>query len=215
MRTVAAVGSRVQSELGGPALIGPNAIIRLAEAVTALHGERDTEALFCDAKMERHLREPPTTMVDEREVIALHRAGRKRFGHPVFAGIARLAGELTGDYILANRIPRPAQRLLKVLPAAIAARVLVRAIRAHAWTFVGSGRFRFEPRQGGLRLIIEDSPLARDEHTDQPLCDYYSATFQRIFCALVSPQTRVRESSCAAMGTAHCAFDVRFRRDTA
>lgn len=190
--------------------IGPNAITRLAEAVTALHGAQSSVELFAAADLARHLEDLPTEMVDERDVIALHRVGRQRYGLEDFADIARLAGELTGDYILANRIPRPVQRLLRPLPAVLAAPVLVRAISAHAWTFVGSGRFRYERRRGGLRLTIEDSPLARGESTDRPVCDYYSATFECIFKALVSPKTRVVESCCAATGAPHCQFDVRF-----
>jgi divinyl protochlorophyllide a 8-vinyl-reductase len=190
--------------------IGPNAITRLAEAVTALHGAKATQALFDAAGLARHLLDPPTEMVSEDDVIALHRAGRRLYGLDSFTPIARLAGELTGDYVLANRIPRPAQRLLKLLPAPLAARLLVRAIGAHAWTFVGSGVFAFAPQSGGLRLTIEDSPLARDAQAEQPVCTYYTATFERIFRVLVSPQTRIVETACAAAGAPHCEFDVRF-----
>jgi divinyl protochlorophyllide a 8-vinyl-reductase len=190
--------------------IGPNAITRLAEAVTTLHGADATQALFDEAGLARHLLDPPTEMVAEDDVIALHRAGRRLYGLDSFTPIARLAGELTGDYVLANRIPRPAQRLLKLLPAPLAARLLVRAITAHAWTFVGSGLFSFAPRSGGLRLTIEDSPLARDAQAEQPVCVYYTATFERIFRELVSPQTRIVETACAAAGAPHCEFDVRF-----
>lgn len=191
--------------------IGPNAITRLAEALTTLRGGDDTRALFAAAGLEPYLQDPPTEMVDERDVMALYRAGRRIYGLRAFSPIARLAGELTGNYVLANRIPRPAQRLLKPLPAMLAARVLVRAIRAHAWTFVGSGRFLFKARRGGMRLVIEDSPLARDEQADTPVCDFYSATFERIFRELVAPTTRVVETSCAATGAPSCTFDVSFR----
>ena len=191
--------------------IGPNAITRLAEALTALRGADDTQALFAAAGLEPYLQDPPTEMVDERDVMALHRAGRRIHGQRAFAPIARLAGELTGDYVLANRIPRPAQRLLKPLPATLAARVLVRAIRAHAWTFVGSGRFLFAARRGGMRLVIEDSPLACNEQADAPVCDFYTATFERIFRELVAPTTRVVETRCAATGAPSCVFEVSFR----
>ena len=191
--------------------IGPNAITRLAEAIESLHGETAVRELFTAAGQAHHLEHRPAEMVDERDVIALHRAGRRRFGLTAFAEIARLAGRLTGDYVLANRIPSAAQRLLRPLPAALSARVLVKAIGAHAWTFVGSGEFGFKPRRGGLLLTIQDSPLARDERADQPLCDYYSATFERIFRELVSTQARVEEISCTATGAAACCFDVSYR----
>lgn len=191
--------------------IGPNAITRLAEAIAALHGETAVQALFTAAGQRDHLEHRPAEMVDERDVIALHRAGRRQFGLAAFAEIARLAGRLTGDYVLANRIPSVAQRVLRPMPAALAARVLVKAIGAHAWTFVGSGEFGFKPRRGGLLLTIQDSPLARDERADQPLCDYYSETFERIFRELVSRQARVTEISCAATGASACCFDVSYR----
>jgi len=100
--------------------------------------------------------------------------------------------------------------VLKLLPAPFAARFLVRAIRAHAWTFVGSGRFAFSRRPGGMCLTIEDSPLARGARAEQPVCDYYTATFEQIFRVLVSPETRIVETACAAAGASRCAFEVSF-----
>jgi len=41
-----------------------------------------------------------------------------------------------------NRIPRAAQLVLRLLPAAPAGRILAGAIVRNAWTFAGSGRFR-------------------------------------------------------------------------
>ena len=64
--------------------------------------------------------------------------------------------------------------------------------------------FGFKPRRGGLMLTIKDSPLARGERADRPLCDYYSATFERIFRELVCPHTRVTEISCTATGASAC-----------
>jgi hypothetical protein len=59
----------------------------------------------------------------------------------VAAEVARSAGRRTADYLLAHRIPKPVQALLKALPARLAARVLLSAIARHAWTFAGSGVF--------------------------------------------------------------------------
>lgn len=197
--------------LDGPGRIGPNAITRLAEAIDRLHGEAAVRELFSAAGQTHHLDQAPAEMVDERDVIALHRAGRRQFGTESFAEIGRLAGHLTGGYILANRIPPVAQRLLRPLPAALAGRLLVRAIAAHAWTFAGSGDFGFDTHRNGLRLTIKDSPLARGEQSDRPLCDYYSATFERIFRELVSPQAWVTEICCVATGAPACCFDVAYR----
>ena len=82
-----------------------------------------------------------TSMVDEVPVARLHQALRRRWPGEA-ADIAARAGRGTGDYILANRIPGAAKRILKVLPAGLRARVLAKAIAKHAWTFAGSGRFR-------------------------------------------------------------------------
>lgn len=46
------------------------------------------------------------------------------------------AGFRTGDYLLANRIPKPA---LKVTPPSLASRVRLSTIKMHSWTFAGTG----------------------------------------------------------------------------
>ena len=203
-----AAAAPVQTKPSGH--IGPNAVTRLAEAVDELHGHAATRALFVMAGLEGYLDQAPVDMVDEAEVIALHRFGRAQFGTEAFAGIARMAGELTGRYVLQHRIPHVAQAILRRLPAFLAARVLVRAIAAHAWTFVGSGAFAFTPHRHGMLLTINDSPLARDERSPLPLCNFYSATFETIFRRLVSRRATVIEVSCAATGARACRFEVRY-----
>ena len=190
--------------------IGPNAITRLAEAMDAQHGNTATRSLFVAAGLARYLDDPPGAMVDETEVITLHRTGRAQLGLATFAAVARLAGQLTGDYVLRHRIPRPARILLRLLPGTLASKVLVRAIAAHAWTFAGSGGFSYQPYRHGMLLIIRDSPLARGEQSTVPLCDFYTATFERIFRQLVSRKAEVSEVGCAATGARACCFDVRF-----
>lgn len=190
--------------------IGPNAVTRIAEALATLHGEEVMRGVFADAALLHHLQKPPGSMLDERDVMALHRAGRRRLGEVAFAQVAYLAGQLTGDYILAKRIPMFAQRLLKIMPRWLASRVLGKAIAAHAWTFAGSGEFSLLSRPGGMLLTIKNSPLARAEQADVPLCGYYSATFERIFSRLVAPGTAVTEISCVATGANACCFDVVF-----
>lgn len=190
--------------------IGPNAITRIAEAMQRLHGAEAARQLFEAAAMPHYLDTPPGAMVDENEVIALHRAGRRHLGIDRFAVVARLAGELTGDYVMQYRIPRPARILLRLLPAPLAARMLARAIAAHAWTFTGSGGFSFQARHNGMLLNIRNSPLARGEQAGVPLCDYYAATFERIFRRLVKSSCEVAEIGCIATGSRACCFDVRF-----
>ena len=190
--------------------IGPNAVTRLAEAVDELHGHAATKALFVLAGQDGYMDQAPVDMVDEEDVIALHRYGRAQFGAEAFAEIASLAGALTGHYVLQHRIPHAAQAVLRRLPAFLAARVLARAIAAHAWTFVGSGVFGFTPHRHGMLLTIKDSPLARGEQSPLPLCDFYTATFETLFRRLASRHATVIEVSCAAAGARACCFEVRY-----
>jgi len=131
------------------------------------------------------------------------------------------AGRKTGDYLLAHRIPRAMRWLLPKLPAAWAARLLLAAIRRHAWTFCGSGHFEVQPARRGhpLRLLLQGSATSSSESSStpsskEPLCDYFAATFERLFQVLVSPATRVTETACMAMGAPACVFEVRWQAST-
>lgn len=194
----------------GPARIGPNSIIRMAEALREQQGEARTAELFADAGLSAYLTNPPTTMVEETEVIRLHHAVRAGIGLDAAARASWDAGLRTGDYLLANRIPRPAQRVLKVLPAGLAAKILLQAIGKHAWTFAGSGRFSYETGHP-VRITIADCPTARGTTADQPLCGFYSATFERIFSTLVNPAAKVAEIACSAAGARACVFEIRWK----
>jgi divinyl protochlorophyllide a 8-vinyl-reductase len=156
-------------------------------------------------------------MIDERVVTALHAALRLRLDAPQAARAALRAGELTADYLLANRIPRPVQAVLRVLPATPAAHVLVAAIGRHAWTFAGSGTFtvRFRPRPRHvlaprLQFSIDGCPVCSGASAAEPACAYYAGTFERLFRELVHPGTSVVESQCQAAGAPACVFDVRW-----
>lgn len=196
-------------------LIGPNAVTRLAEALDAMVGSEHTASIFGEAGQSYFLARPPTEMVDERAVTALHVAMRHQLDPARATAACRRAGELTADYLLANRIPRPVQGLLKLLPATLAARVLVAAIGRHAWTFAGSGAFsaRFQPRAAGrarLRFRIEGCLVCRRVSAKEPACEYYAATFERLFRTLVHRDAAVRETRCEACGDPACEFDIRW-----
>jgi divinyl protochlorophyllide a 8-vinyl-reductase len=85
----------------------------------------------------------------------------------------------------------------------------VSAIRRHAWTFAGSGRFRVLPGTP-LRLEVAGGPIPRAGAADHPVCGYYAATFETLFRALVSPRTQVTEVACEAMGAPACVFALRW-----
>jgi divinyl protochlorophyllide a 8-vinyl-reductase len=192
--------------------IGPNAITRVAEVLPARVGSSTTFALFERAGLAHYLRDPPEAMVAEAEVRQLHGVLREQLGAQEAANVARAAGLRTADYLLANRIPRPVQAVLKLLPARLAAQVLLAAIRRHAWTFAGSGHFSAEVgRAGGpVVLHIQHNPLCLGLASDTPACDFYAATFERLFQVLVQRRSRVTEVACEACGAAECRFEIRW-----
>lgn len=186
--------------------IGPNAITRMAEALVEQHGDALMYLAFVQAGLEHHIREMPKRMVDEGDVIRLHAAVRSMLGPDGARVASRRAGILTADYLLARRIPRPAQWLLKLLPTALAAPPLLAAIRRHSWTFAGSGRFTAVSGRT-LRMEIACCPICRGARADDPICDYYAATFEHLFRALIHPRIAVRETQCQAQGAAACVFE--------
>lgn len=124
-------------------LIGPNAVLQMIAPLQARLGREAAASLLCRAG----LSELPdgSAMIPEAQAACLHQRLRTECPETAQA-ILREAGLGTGAYILAHRIPPPAQAVLRLLPARLAARVLARAIARHAWTFAGSGRFRIVPR---------------------------------------------------------------------
>jgi divinyl protochlorophyllide a 8-vinyl-reductase len=189
--------------------IGPNAITRVADALHEQLGENGAARLFRSAGLDRYLTTPPRQMVDEREVNRLHQVLRSELGLERARWISRAAGLATGEYLLAHRIPSPAQLLLRVLPGRAASRMLVSAIGRHAWTFSGSGVFTARTGRP-LRIWISGCPVCRGSAASQPLCDYYAATFERLYRALVHPEAVAREVECEAMGADACLFEVRW-----
>jgi divinyl protochlorophyllide a 8-vinyl-reductase len=183
------------------ARIGPNAILQHLPVLDDAIGEALRGALFYRAGVV----EPPADagMLPEEDVARLHHAVRL-FLPDRAPAIQRTAGLATGDYILAHRIPRAAQTLIRALPKPLGARLLASAISKHAWTFAGSGQFRvlgFAP----LRVEIRDNPLAQHAF-DHPVCEWHAAVFERLFGALVWPNVQVIEESCTSMGDPSCIF---------
>jgi divinyl protochlorophyllide a 8-vinyl-reductase len=191
--------------------IGPNAITRVAQALAPRLGSSATRDLFERAGLQRYLKQPPQDMVDEAEVRALHHELQRSLGHDQASEVARAAGVATADYLLAHRIPRPAQRLLRLLPARLAARLLLAAVRRNAWTFVGSGEFSASAQRGQpVVLRIRHNPLCQGVRSSVPACDYYAMTFQRLFQVLVHAQARVVEVACEACGDPECRFELHW-----
>ncbi len=189
------------------ARVGPNAVVRVAEALEQDLGEDAVSQVFRAAGLERYLATLPSEMVDEREVTRLQAALREQLGLETAHRVSRDAGARTGDYLLANRIPHPVQRILKILPAPLASRVLITAIRRNAWTFVGSGVFDGEPGRP-TRLSVTDGPICGGATAAEPICDFYTGSFERLFSRLVHKNARVTEIACQAIGAKSCVFEV-------
>jgi len=190
-----------------PHRIGPNAITRVAEALHQRQDAGKIQRLFALAGIASYLVQPPEKMVDEREVTRLHQVLRAELGIDAALAVAREAGVLTGDYLLAHRIPHGVQVLLKWLPARLASRVLLNAIQRHAWTFAGSGELQlhspFPPR-----LAIAGCCICQGALAEVPLCDFYASAIERLFQKLVHPRARVREIGCQALGQLACTFQI-------
>lgn len=190
-----------------PARIGPNAITQVTAALQAGFGPERAAEVLREAGLGRYLESPPSAMVLESEVVALHRVLRAGLEAAQGEAVCRDAGGRTADYLLANRIPRAVQALLRLLPAPLASRLLLAAISRHAWTFAGSGRFLATAGRP-VRLSIEGCALCRGAAFDAPGCAYYAATFERLYRVLVSPRARAREVACAGCGASACRFEV-------
>lgn len=188
-----------------PARIGPNSLIQTRQALSALFGEETARQIFDRAGIGHRYVDPPGTMLDEREPQRLFALLCDTFSDQDAARVLAEGGHRTGHYLLANRIPKPARWLLPRLPAALSARLLVRAISAHAWTFAGSGRFSGEVqgwRRPVVHLAIKANPLAT------PGCPWHGAVFERLFATLNATQVSVLHPRCQAKGNDCCEWTI-------
>jgi divinyl protochlorophyllide a 8-vinyl-reductase len=190
-----------------PGRIGPNAIIRIGEALMAIEGTSKAACVYSRADLSAYLGSPPTAMVEETEVARLMAALQTELGPERARTIGWMAGLRTGDYVLKHRIPLAAQRLLALLPSALAGRVLAAAIRRHAWTFAGSAEIEI-CGSNPLRVTFHGSPLCCDRLAQGPACAFYRATFERLFRALVHPDARVSEVPRDCISDGQYAFEI-------
>ena len=192
------------------AQIGPNAITQVAGALERAYGATLAREMLRASGLTGYADAPPGRMVDELEVIALHRTLRERLPASDALGIEQEAGRRTADYLLKARIPAAAQALLRLLPARLASPLLLAAIERHAWTFTGSGRFHATAGRPVV-ITIDGCPMCCGAHAGAPICDYYAATFARLFAVLVHRKARVVETRCIAAGAPACRFEVDWR----
>lgn len=186
-----------------PGLIGPNAILQLLPVLEQAGGVALRDQVLASAG----LMGPPSDagMMPEGPAARVHQALRA-IEPDMAPSLAWAAGVRTADYIMAHRIPRAAQVVLRLLPAKAAGPLLTKAIAKHAWTFAGSGVFSVV---GPLTFEIADNPIVRGEHSEVPLCDWHRAVFETLFRRLVDDRLRCEEETCCAMGASACRFVLR------
>ncbi len=189
----------------GVARIGPNAVIQVSAAMRERLGAERSEAVL-RAATGYTFASLPTEMIDEREPQALIKALVELVGPRLATTILRDAGHRTGDYLLANRIPRIAQWVMRALPRRVGLRLLLGAMQKNAWTFAGSGRFVVRHGTGTPELLFESCAMCRDMHEPQSMCDFYAGTFERLIRVCVARYAGVLEVECMSKGDAHCRF---------
>ncbi len=189
--------------------IGPNAIIQTAAALRERVGVARADALVA-AATGRALGAWPEAMVDESEVIRLVHAVHEDLDPALREAVMRDAGVRTAEYLLANRIPRAAQRVLRLLPGALALRLLLFAISRHTWTFAGTAQV--EIRYGAtVSLSMRGCPMCRGVRATAPDCHYVASTLGHLAQRLADAAYEVVETACEAQGGTACRFE--FRRE--
>ena len=187
--------------MDGVAKIGPNAIIQLGETFAAHQNMAEAQRHLCRLQGAcRLLAHPPEHMVDEAIVARLFTTVASDMSNA--RDYLAEAGSRTGDYILANRIPAFARRILPLLPSRLALRILLKAIQKHSWTFAGSGQFHF----GSDHVAIESNRIAT-----RLGCVWHEAVFTRIFSRLLRSPVTVREITCCGRGADTCRFEIHFK----
>jgi divinyl protochlorophyllide a 8-vinyl-reductase len=202
-----------KSEIATPisesrARVGPNAAIQVIAALRR-RGDGVARRVAAGADLSRWVDAPPTEMIAETDAAHLHAAVRELLAADEARAVLHEAGVATADYLLANRIPKPAQWALRLAPAPYAARWLTQAIGANAWTFAGSGRFSAKVA-GQAIYEISGNPFCAEAVASTPMCIWHVGVFERLFTRLVSRRTRVIETECCAAGSSCCRFVLRW-----
>ncbi len=187
----------------GTACVGPNAVTQLRDAIQRRCGAKTRHHFFRVAGCEKWENIALDRMIPETIPGALFSSLHLFFRADVADDLAAEAGLGTADYVMANRIPKPARLLLGLLPAPLAARLLLKAIEKHAWTFAGSGRCRVIPGRPAV-IKIADNPLK------MPGCVWHVAVFRRLFQTFVSPAAAVQQGHTLQDGTHICRFEIEW-----
>ena len=187
--------------------VGPNAIIQTRAALQDACDASMVARIFRDAGLGRWANADPDGMVPADSVNALNRAVALALDAGTAEAVMREAGRRTGDYILANRIPKLAQRLLRLMPGPLARRMLLKAIAKNAWTFAGSADIR--TGADFIEILANPACLGRQGFEG---CVWHEAVLERLFRALADPRAVVIETRCTGRGDPACRFEIRRQR---
>ncbi|NJP07021.1 MAG: bacteriochlorophyll 4-vinyl reductase, partial [Chloroflexaceae bacterium] len=133
----------------------------------------------------------PEHMIPEQMFYDLVRMLLEQLGPQATATVLRESGQRTADYLLAHRIPRPFQRLVRILPRQVGLTLLLLAISGNAWTFVGSGRFCFVTGRTA-RILLAHRTAESASLFVPAACSFYGSTFEHLLQVLIHPDTQVQ-----------------------
>lgn len=187
------------------ARIGPNSIIQTVRALKEIYGAEQAATILSQGGHARLYDYIPTDMVAEAEFAELVALLDTHLGSSAARQVLERSGQLTAYYLLQHRIPGPFQALLKVLPHRLGLRLLFAAIGKNAWTFVGSGTFRYTlGRPPGFTVI---SGIAAAE----AVSGFYGGTFRQLIHSLIDAQAEVTLAECSAGNSTRCIYVIIFR----
>lgn len=180
-------------------VIGPNSVTQLENACDQILGRDDTAYLFMAAGFYKYIQMPPIKMVPEDHPAKLFEMLYRIYPKDTADRVAKLAGGLTADYVIENRIPALASQMLRWMPAKLAGSALLKAIQKNSWTFAGSGQCEASA-DGTPHVNITDNPLR------MPGAAWHVGVFERMFRRLVCAHAIVDY----ARDDAISAFDIKY-----
>lgn len=184
--------------------IGPNALIQTVRVMRRMLGEEETAEILGACTLTHLLQREPETMVDEADFFDLADTLAAHVGDETTQTILTESGRLTAAYLLEHRIPKPFQRLLLLLPRRAAMKLLMTAIRKHAWTFVGSGTFTYEL---GRRPRLT---IACSRDVTRAVCGFYGGTFEHLFQTLVDSNAHLEMITMPPVVRTYCVYWVSY-----
>jgi divinyl protochlorophyllide a 8-vinyl-reductase len=187
--------------------IGPNSLIQTVQSLKDFYGEEKARRILQEGGQGHLLTYQPHEMIDEGQFITLARMLYRDLGLTEALTVLRRSGNLTGEYVLKNRLPRPVQFIIKLLPQKLALKMMLTAIGKNSWTFAGSGTYTFTTGSKP-QIFIQNTILRHAVEADRPACSYYRGAFETLLKTLVSKRLEVEEVECGAAGADRCVFNL-------